>query len=229
MTTLKYWDASLGQYVNLAPSGPSYVTVAAAAPNANAPTVTPPNGFLWVDTTTTGQYITTPYVPAQTPPATGTNSFTDSSGEVWISRNGSPWKRARDALHANVGRAAAYTFTGTLTAVPFDTVGVDTYAMYTSPNFIVPIAGRYHVDYSVAYSPAGLGSWMNTYISRNGTGYYNTNTVAVNTGGLSAHNSGSVVVSAGDQISVMVQGSASMNLFGDTTFNWFMIDYLGTG
>ena len=47
-----------------------------------------------------------PRLDAPHPPA---NTYTDPSGTVWVSRTGSAWKLARDALHCRVYRNAAWT------------------------------------------------------------------------------------------------------------------------
>jgi hypothetical protein len=63
MPALKYWDVVSNSYVDLpAPQGPPgppgastagvYVDVGAEPPDPNAPGITPPEGFLWIDTTT---------------------------------------------------------------------------------------------------------------------------------------------------------------------------------
>ena len=103
-------------------------------------------GYMWVDTSTSvGAGGTVyPYFPPQTPPGSGFNSFTDTSGEVWVSRNGSAWKRARDGLHCRVYRNAAFTTQTSLVAFQFDTVVSDPYAMYNvNGNFTAPVAGIY--------------------------------------------------------------------------------------
>jgi hypothetical protein len=63
------------------------------------------------------------FVPSQVPPPTGNNVFTDSSGEVWRSLNGSAWTRARPlGLLAAVMGATSAAFGQAATIIPSLTV-----------------------------------------------------------------------------------------------------------
>lgn len=87
------------------------------------------------------------FVPASTPPPTGINSYTDPAGDVWVSKNGSVWKKARDVVRAKLYRNAAWTLpNGGNVVTPFDTVLFDplTCSVFgASAAFNCPIAGDY--------------------------------------------------------------------------------------
>jgi hypothetical protein len=109
------------------------------------------------------------YYPPQAPPGSGFNSFTDTSGMVWVSYNGSAWKRALDGLHARVYRAGAYNIPGSNTIFPFDTVSKDVYGLWSAAqsSFVTPIPGVYRVTAQwVGAIPSG--SWINAYLYVNG-------------------------------------------------------------
>ena len=97
-------QAGFGQIEHL-PRGKGYATprsygVSNSAPYATAPAVGSA-GDTYFNTTNKTLYISDgtawqlqPYVPPQTPPATGNNYFTDAAGEVWVSQAGGVWKKA---------------------------------------------------------------------------------------------------------------------------------------
>lgn len=97
------------------------------------------------------------YVPEDNlpnPVTTGTTiqAFTDAvAGEVWVAKNGvnsGTWRKAREVLHACVGRAAAFTAT-TAALFGWDTTINDAYGLFVgSPTygFVVPVAGLYHLN-----------------------------------------------------------------------------------
>lgn len=87
------------------------------------------------------------YFPPQAPPPSGTNTFTDAAGVVWVSRGGSAWKLAREALQCRVNRVAAWTIGTATVAISFDTMVKDDYAIWNgNTNFVVPIAGWYSLN-----------------------------------------------------------------------------------
>jgi hypothetical protein len=98
------------------------------------------------------------FLPPQVPPPTGFNSYTDPSGEVWASRNGSAWRKARDALGARMYRNAAYNSgaSGTFITMPFDTILEDVYGCCVagaSASFTCPIPGHYLVSARIDVIP----------------------------------------------------------------------------
>jgi hypothetical protein len=122
-------------------SGAAYLDVSSTAPPPASPTVTPPEGLLWLDTSTP-TLTNVAYSPPIAPPATGFNTFTDEAGEVWVSINGSAWKRATQALFARLTRGAVYTFPTSFTNFPWDGFD-DPYGLWnrTSKQMTIPIAG----------------------------------------------------------------------------------------
>jgi len=177
MAALRYWDASQNQWILLPGSqGQTYAQVTSGtAPNPNAPVLSPPMGALWVDTSTTAPMA--PYVPPQTPPATGNNVYTDSAGEQWFSQNGSAWRKARDVVHSRVYRNAAYTLPAAAwTAIPYDTVDRDVFGFYSVANkyFTTPMSGWYQVNAMIQLGAAPTtGQFLMSNIYKNGA-----NTVA---------------------------------------------------
>ena len=149
---------------------PAYAEVAATAPTAATPTaIVPPQGLLWVDTSTTA--VSAPFFPSVTPPGSGFNTTTDSSGQTWVSINGSAWKTAQDALHCRVNRGAVYSVPTTATALPFDTAADDTYGMYSTgtSRFTCPIAGWYQI-YAMTYVIGNAANQqVNVAVYKNGT------------------------------------------------------------
>lgn len=107
----------------------------------------------YVDAIVTGK-------PISTPPASGNNFTTDSSGQVWASVNGSAWRRAQELVKARVHQTAAFTITAVSTMV-YDTRDSDPMTLYnTAPtfgNFTCPIAGDYLIEAQVAINLAAAG------------------------------------------------------------------------
>jgi hypothetical protein len=122
-------------------SGAAYLDVSSTAPPPAAPTITPPEGLLWLDTSTPTPSAVA-YSPPTAPPATGFNTFTDEAGEVWVSNNGSVWKRAIQALFVRLQRGAVYTFPTAFTNFPWDGFD-DPYGVWarTSQQMTIPVAG----------------------------------------------------------------------------------------
>jgi hypothetical protein len=154
---------------------------------------------------------------------------------VWVSRNGSAWKMARDVLSARIARGAAYT-TGaaaTLTVMPFDTVVEDVYGMATvgaNAAFNCPIAGRYLMSgrFSVA---VGASIRVIIEIYKNGLelfrGVDQTSSVST-TLGLTVMED--VPAVAGDtlQIAYWIQQASGVMETGSLV-NRMSVRYLGTG
>jgi hypothetical protein len=238
MPTLKYWDVTSGQYIAITPVGPTYANVAATAPNAAAPVINPPNGFLWVDTSTTASFVATPYYPPQTPPASGFNSFTDSGGEVWVSLNGSAWKKARDGLHAFYYRNAAYTLVvGTVTALPYDTRANDTYGLYnaSTARMTFPVTGWWsiHTQMNVNFTAAGqYGQTLLQYISGGGGPGNYANSVIGTSGAAvwsSIESTYTAFFGSGNQLETDALASAALPVNSGPANSFLTIDYLGTG
>jgi hypothetical protein len=100
--------------------------------------------------------IQSTYAPANNLPnpivsGSGIQGYTDVNGEVWVAANGvngGNWSKAREALHAVVGRAAAFTCPTGVTTFGWDTIVHDTYGMFSGgPNygFNIPVAGSYRL------------------------------------------------------------------------------------
>jgi len=58
MPVIRYWDVAQAKYIDLpglpgAAGGPAYADVQNTPPTATSPSITPPNGLLWVDTSVT--------------------------------------------------------------------------------------------------------------------------------------------------------------------------------
>jgi hypothetical protein len=171
------WNVSSG-----GGAGPAYAEIQATPPTAaTPPAIVAPMGLLWVDTSIANPTtVNLPYFPPQTPPVSGFNSFIDGSGAVWVSRNGSAWKKARDVLHAKVYRAAVWTVGTAAATVVFDTVNRDDYGIWTGGgNLVAPIAGWYSVFLNISITTTPTFSGV-INVNRNGTrnGYVTSNGVA---------------------------------------------------
>jgi hypothetical protein len=211
-----------------------YTQVQATAPNASAPGIVPPTGFLWVDTSTT---VTSPpaaaYFPPQAPPASGLNTFTDTSGEVWVSYNGSAWKKMRDACHVRVGRTALYTTSTAPVPFAYDTIDYDPLARYNlaANTFTCPVAGIYQVNAVMYVAPTAANQGMYLYLWRNAA--------EIGLGGLgisvTIYNVATVMsqptkCAAGDTLSVYHSTTVAMSTtYASELNNWATFDYLGTG
>jgi hypothetical protein len=157
-----------------------YTQVAATPPNASAPNITPPAGFLWVDTSTATP-TSQPYVPPQAPPPTGNNYFTDTSGVAWVSQNGGVWKMCRDVLFCRMYKTNAWAFPVTANSLGWDSIERDVYGMNGGTTsamvtrFTVPIAGLYHFDFFMSTAAAmAAGNYVLTAIYKNGVQYAGT-------------------------------------------------------
>lgn len=127
------------------PAGPAtaglYSAVGTAQPPTNGSTITPPAGFLWVDTSTS--VVNPPYSPPFTPPPTGFNSVLDPTNVPWVSLNGSPWAQATQVLHGQWYRTAGWSTTTSFGNFGFDTVVNDVYGIANTGGgqFTVPLNG----------------------------------------------------------------------------------------
>jgi hypothetical protein len=206
-----------------------YTQVAATPPNASAPTITPPMGFLWVDTSTTPPSGTA-YYPPQTPPASGFNSFTDASGEVWISLNGSAWKKARDVLHVGVARNATFNIPTTAAAISYDTIVSDPYSIYNAgtTRFTLPIAGIYLVTAELTANMT-TGQWVHQSVYKNGTNVADFSFNAFGAVWGTVPMAYSLKAIAGDYLQMFGVASAVIATIAGTIYTFCNVDYLGTG
>jgi hypothetical protein len=218
MPTLKYWD------------GAAYQPLAAAA---SIPAGGSQGQVLQKNSASSYDVVWASGAPVQPPPPTGFNTFTDGSGEVWVSLNGSAWKKARDVLHAKVYRNTPYTFPVAPTAIPYDTVDSDPFLLYTSPNFKAPIAGMYQVAGCWGCAGGSTGWVISIHAFKNGVTVGNGTTLQISAGGswIGPHVSTVVRLAAGDTVAIASEsaygtlGSAAYGLTG----MWATFDYLGTG
>jgi hypothetical protein len=214
-----------------ASSGPAYAEIAATPPAAaTPPPIVPPRGLLWVDTTTTVPFAApAAYFPPQTPPASGFNTFTDSAGEAWISRNGSAWKKARDVLQARVYRAAAYTLPTAFATFPFDTVTRDPYAIWSGGNFVIPVAGLYIVTNQVVVNHGAAGQYANTGIYQNGVAMTWSGSNPGGAGYVPLGNTDHLVCAAGDLVTSAAFSSPALAVVAASVYCFMSIKYEGTG
>lgn len=132
-------------------------------------------------------------LPAPVTTGTTIQSFIDTNNELWVAKNGvkgGNWLKARDALHACVYRAAAYTPPTAISAFGADTVLHDAYGIWTgTPTnaFTLPVAGSsssstyplawwrfyFHWNMSGATSPNYIGQ----QIYQNGGALTQDNTI----------------------------------------------------
>lgn len=170
------------------------------------------------------------FVPSQVPPPTGFNSYTDPSGMVWVSRTGSAWKRARDALHARVWRNAAFTIPTANTVLPYDVIERDIYGMYSTPNWVMPVTGVWGISGIIrTVLPSNQTLYIMVY--RNGTPA--ASGVIHGTGGANwaaATISTSLYCNAGDTLGIWVSAAyAAQAAALGTSDCYSTLDYLGTG
>jgi hypothetical protein len=160
------------------------------------------------------------------------SSYTDPiTSEVWVAKggvNGGAWRKARDVLHAQMQRAAAFTATGTNTILTYDTVVNDPYGLWVTNGYTAPVAGLWRLHGHGVFSPtAAVNIYFQTY--RNGApintslhSFSTTTTVQVEA---------TVKAAAGDtfQINVLATGANAPMSAPAANFNYFLADYLGTG
>jgi len=193
-------------------------------------------GFLWIDTSTSPPPVT-PYYPPQTPPASGTNSFTDASGEVWLSKTGSAWRRARDVATARIYLASNQTVASgnvqiLLSATQFDPLG-----SFASNAYTVPVAGRYLITGSIGHSgaPATAGS-VQSILTTNGvaSSYGNVAFFPASAGSWPAYSVQDIQkFNAGDAIALFnwlaAGGPANITVMGDPTRTFLAVHFLDPG
>jgi len=186
-----------------------------------------------------------PQTPGPPPPAfvdtrppayagAGFGTYTDASGEVWVAKatvNGGAWSRARDALHARVWRNAAVNSAAaaTFATLTWDAVSFDTYGLYVSPNFVVPVAGMYSLRGQVGATLAA-SQYVQFQFLRNGAALSSMTLYSPAAVGTSPSGSDTTPCAANDTLSVnwRTQGGGQALTVG-TNQSYFAIDYLGTG
>jgi hypothetical protein len=164
-------------------------------------------------------------------------TFTDADGEVWIAKAsvyGGAWKRARDVVHAEVYRAAAWTVTDVIGPVTFDAVERDVLGLYDVGQqcFVVPVPGWYLIAASILANPVGTTQWATVGFHRNGVSVK----VAQSSHTAPGPNNwprplvaGTVWCASGDRLVVVVQGSALMAGISGRDTSYAEVSYLGTG
>lgn len=213
MPLLKYWDVSSGQYlvVQAGAQGPAGPTGPAGPAGPQGP-------------------IGSPYFPSQTPPASGFNSFTDTSGMIWVSYNGSAWKRATDALFARVWRNTVYNIPTGQTPMPFDTIDHDSYGLWTPASnftFTIPLTGIWLVMSQMILN-ASVSSYLNMSIIQ-GSNTLHWNGSPTTTGYLPTICAESFLLSAGQTINAQTNASTAAPCVTGQGYTYFSIKYLGTG
>jgi len=169
------------------------------------------------------------------PPVTtgGTQSFIDSSGDVWVAKPGvynGTWQRARDVLFSRWQRNNAWSLQTAMTVFGYDTVASDLYGMYNSSTglWTVPVAGIYRCDMYIGIGTAATNSWiqidMTGTFPQIGAFYY----ASAGSQYLESHVSGTGVYPVNGQIGVSCNGSTVMSgMTGSATFGEIM--YIGHG
>jgi hypothetical protein len=124
-------------------------------------------------------YVGAPYFPLTTPPASGNNFFTDTSGQIWASRNGSAWVRANQMCRARMTlNGTGQSLVNGYNILNFDGTDYDPMAgaQQNPGQYTVPLAGDYFVtagwvSVDIPLSGASTASTVNCNITKNGTTY----------------------------------------------------------
>jgi hypothetical protein len=174
-------QAGFGQIEHL-PRGKGYATprsygVSNSAPYATAPAVGSA-GDTYFNTTNKTLYISDgtawqlqPYVPPQTPPATGNNYFTDAAGEVWVSQAGGVWKKATEVLFCRVYKNNAWVYPTAANALGWDTSDRDVYGIcpVTTTRLTVPIGGLWTTQCFLSSAAfTAFPNWIAAVLYKNG-------------------------------------------------------------
>lgn len=184
------------------------------------------------------------YAPLENLPAPYTGAgfsppFTDVEGEVWVAKagvNGGAWAKAREALHAGVGRAAAFNITTTVTLFGWDTTLRDTYGLFVGNptyGFVVPVAGWYRLEVDWSGAVSTLGGYLGTRIYDLSGG---TNNMITNTNMISCVAGGQCTAKCQTLSWAFVGDTYTVQYWGDGSYTGapgaycrFFISYLGTG
>ena len=177
-------------------------------------------------------------LPAPVTTGTGIQSFIGAQGEVWVAKAGvknGNWYKAREVLHACVGRAGVYTPPTAVTLFGWDTVISDPMGMYIGNptyGFQVPVAGFYHLNAQWYGAIATLAEYEGICLyggANSATMLTNENMIEnLASGGCNARSTTTVYAAANDIFtmqywqSVAGTGTAGVN-------DRFFISYLGPG
>jgi hypothetical protein len=220
MATLKYWD------------GAAYQPLAGAA---SIPAGGSQGQVLQKNSAASYDTVWASGAPVQAPPPTGFNSFTDGSGEVWVSYNGSAWKKARDALHARVYRSAAYSIAASAwVTLPFDTVDSDAYALWSmaSSRFTAPVAGwwLFTAYFGMNTPPPTYGYLLGALFKNGVSASYGGQQTYAGGGNLPASaTTGALLLAVNDYVQPQGFSSAAIALTPGRDRLYLDFHYLGTG
>lgn len=176
--------------------------------------------------------------PPSTPLAAGAafQSFTDSTGTVWIAKggvNGGAWRKASDVLRVRAYVSIGFTVPAGPLGITFNavTAGDDPYGMAAPPQFNCLVPGVFLVTTKVEFTPQAGATWTGLYVLRNGV---NVGLAPiVHAGGAFAVGPYAATLiratSASDYISVQINGSATGAGVVGTDRTFCAIQYLGTG
>ena len=172
------------------------------------------------------------------PPVTsgGIQSITDVYGEVWVAKPGvysGAWRKARDVLHAVIYRAAAWTTAVAATTVAYDTVLRDTYGMFSSNGFLIPVNGWYRIQATGNTAVAAAGGYGNCSIYGGPSGAtqlsFTNSTDAIASGGFALRTWIETYCSANDLIlNKHIQNVANNGQTGQSNTR-MEISFIGTG
>lgn len=173
-----------------------------------------------------------PYFPPQAPPATGFNSFTDTSFMVWSSYNGSAWRRAFQVMHARVYRTAALTTPTSFAKLAFDTVDEDVYGMFSMANnqFVAPLIGWYALRGT--YQATGSNMMITIAAYKNGVLHSFGNSALTSGSQTSGASSVAATIhcsTVGDTISVWIDNSIGAPVTVGRGTCYATLDYMGSG
>jgi hypothetical protein len=238
MPVLKYWDVASNAYVPL-PTGqaaPSiYAIVTSTPPATSGSTPSPPEGLIWIDTSTN---------PSLTPPpvtsTSGFTTYTDQFGDLWVAKggvNGGAWKRPHDVLHCRAYLSTSYT--GTAAAwniINFQAIDVDAYGLFstTTYRFTAPLAGKY------LFTSAGIMGFGTAQSARVLFGFYLNGTEArrvldMALGSMTGYDLGGsaiIQLNANDYVQSAFYesvGGITLTVGNGIAYTYFEASYLGTG
>jgi hypothetical protein len=172
------------------------------------------------------------FYPPQTPPPTGFNSFTDNSGRVWVSYNGSAWATANGNLISGVFGVPAGAIPGNPTKITWTSVYSDVYHMFQSNNtdIIVPIAGWWSVTLSLGATANVAGNALACQVLKNNTiSMMIGNVVVAQAAGnvMISNVSGMNVMNIGTVIAATSEFGAGIPAYGVGDINFLLVQYMG--
>jgi len=159
------------------------------------------------------------------PGGAAVSTYTDSTGRVYCSKNGSAWLPATQVLKSKVYRNAAWTQTSGAT-VPFDVASWDPYQLSNGTTFTAPIAGDYLFSFQVGVANQPAQYWLVGQVRRGGAAVRNYTgwNAGTTPGNCYVQGSDQVQLAAGDgcDIYVTILGG---NLPGITGFVATYVDW----